>query len=80
MSPPDRADTLSLGPIGPTLYVGLARFGPTTPELVCKENWTQVLAYNLIRTVLVQAAANEGCPPRSISFKATLQKAKRDPA
>jgi hypothetical protein len=31
LSPPDRADTLSLGPIGPTLYVGFARFGPTTP-------------------------------------------------
>jgi hypothetical protein len=44
-----------------------------TPELVRKEIWTHVLAYNLIRTVMAQAAAREGVPPRSISFKATLQ-------
>ena len=35
--------------------------------------WAHVLAYNLIRTVMAQAAAREGVPPRSISFKATLQ-------
>jgi hypothetical protein len=34
---------------------------------------TQVLAYNLIRTVMAQAAAGAGVAPRSISFKATLQ-------
>jgi Transposase DDE domain len=44
-----------------------------TPELVRKEIWTHALAYNLIRTVMAQAAAGEGVPPRSISFKATLQ-------
>ena len=44
-----------------------------TPELVRKEIWTRVLAYNLIRTVMAQAAARDGVPPRSISFKATLQ-------
>src|SRR3954466_15602618 len=44
-----------------------------TPELVRKEIWTHVLAYNLIRTVMAQAAAREVVPPRSISFKATLQ-------
>jgi hypothetical protein len=44
-----------------------------TPELVRKEIWAHVLAYNLIRTVMAQAAAREGVPPRSISFKATLQ-------
>jgi hypothetical protein len=44
-----------------------------TPELVRKEVWTHVLAYNLIRTVMAQAAAREGVPPRSISFTATLQ-------
>jgi hypothetical protein len=32
-----------------------------------------VLAYNLIRSVMAQAAAREGIAPRSISFKATLQ-------
>ncbi len=44
-----------------------------TPELVRKEIWTHALAYNLIRTVMAQAAAGAGVPPRSISFKATLQ-------
>jgi hypothetical protein len=44
-----------------------------TPELVRKEVWTHVLAYNLIRTVMAQAAAEHDVEPRSISFKATLQ-------
>ncbi|MFL5340379.1 MAG: hypothetical protein ACJ8F7_09530 [Gemmataceae bacterium] len=44
-----------------------------TPDLVRKEIWMHALAYNLIRTVMAQAAAGEGVPPRSISFKATLQ-------
>ena len=44
-----------------------------TPELVRKEVWTHVLAYNLIHTVMAQAASRNGTSPRSISFKATLQ-------
>ena len=44
-----------------------------TPELVRKEVWAHVLAYNLIRTVMAQAAAGHDVEPRSISFKATLQ-------
>jgi hypothetical protein len=44
-----------------------------TPELVRKEIWTHVLAYNLIRTVMAQAADRAGVAPRAISFKATLQ-------
>lgn len=44
-----------------------------TPELVRKEIWTHVLAYNLIRTVIAQAAARHSVSPRSISFKATMQ-------
>jgi Transposase DDE domain len=43
------------------------------PELVRKEIWTHVLAYNLIRTVMAQAAASHGMAPRAISFKGTLQ-------
>ena len=35
--------------------------------------WAHALAYNLIRTVMAQAAAGEGVPPREISFKAALQ-------
>jgi hypothetical protein len=43
------------------------------PELVRKEIWTHVLAYNLIRTVMAQAAAGHGMAPRSISFKGALR-------
>jgi hypothetical protein len=44
-----------------------------TPELVRKEVWAHVLAYNLIRTVLAQAAATHDVAPRSISFKGAMQ-------
>jgi hypothetical protein len=44
-----------------------------TPELVRKEIWTHILAYNLIRTIMAQAAATHGLVPRSISFKGTVQ-------
>ena len=44
-----------------------------TPELVRKEIWTHVLAYNLIRTVMAQAASHYEVLPRTISFKGTLQ-------
>ena len=44
-----------------------------TPELVHKEVWTHILAYNLIRTVMAQAAAKHGVLPRSISFKGAMQ-------
>ena len=43
------------------------------PELVRKEIWTHALAYNLIRTVMAQAAAIHGMEPRSISFKGAMQ-------
>jgi len=44
-----------------------------TPEMVRKEVWAHVLAYNLIRTVMTQAAATHGVEPRSISFTAAMQ-------
>jgi Transposase DDE domain len=44
-----------------------------TPELVRKEIWTHILAYNLIRTVMAQAATRHGIEPRSISFKGAVQ-------
>jgi len=43
-----------------------------TPELVRKELWTHILAYNLIRTIAAQAAIKHGIEPRAISFKGTL--------
>jgi hypothetical protein len=44
-----------------------------TPGLVRKEIWTHVLAYNLIRTIIAQAAGKHGIEPRSISFKGAVQ-------
>jgi hypothetical protein len=44
-----------------------------TPELVRKELWMHILAYNLIRTIMAQAASKHGIDPRSISFKGATQ-------
>ena len=44
-----------------------------TPELVRKEIWTHILAYNLIRTIMAQAATKHDLLPRTISFKGALQ-------
>ena len=41
-----------------------------TPEMVRRELWTGLLAYNLIRQTMLQAA----CSPRQLSFAAALQK------
>jgi hypothetical protein len=44
-----------------------------TPELVRKEIWTHILAYNLIRTVIAQAANKHRLEPRTVSFKGAVQ-------
>src|SRR5262249_23025854 len=44
-----------------------------TPELVRKAIWTHLLGYNLIRTIIAQAAIKHGLNPRSISFKGAVQ-------
>jgi hypothetical protein len=62
---------LDLRSIKVTLQMGRLRC--KTPELVRKEIWAHVLAYNLIRTAMARAAAGARVAPRSISFKATLQ-------
>ena len=45
-----------------------------TPEMVRREIWACLLAYNLIRQTLLQAALAAGHSPRQLSFTATLQK------
>lgn len=62
---------LDLRSIKITLQMDILRC--KTPELVRKEIWTHILAYNLIRTIMAQAATKHGLAPRSISFKGTLQ-------
>jgi hypothetical protein len=44
-----------------------------TPAMVRKEIAVHLLAYNLIRTVIAQAAQHYATAPRTISFKAALQ-------
>jgi Transposase DDE domain len=44
-----------------------------TPELVRKEIWTHILAYNLIRTIIAQAANKHHIEPRTVSFKGAVQ-------
>jgi hypothetical protein len=44
-----------------------------TPQMVEKELWVALLAYNLIRLLMAQAASSTGVRPREISFKHTLQ-------
>src|SRR4051812_95139 len=44
-----------------------------TPEMVRKEIWAHLLAYNLLRTIMAVAAAQSDTEPRKISFKAAKQ-------
>ena len=44
-----------------------------TPQMVRKEMWTCLLAYNLIRKTMLQAAAKSGLSPRQLSFTTALQ-------
>jgi len=44
-----------------------------TPEMVRKEIWTHLLAYNLLRTVMAVAASESKVEPREISFKGAKQ-------
>jgi len=44
-----------------------------SPEMVRKEIWAHLLAYNLIRTVIAQAAAQHGKHPRQISFTRAMR-------
>lgn len=44
-----------------------------TPAMAVKEIWVCLLAYNLIRLIMAQAALLTGITPRDISFKHSLQ-------
>jgi hypothetical protein len=62
---------LDLRSLKQTLQMDILRC--KTPELVRKEIWTHILAYNLIRTVIAQAATKHDVAPRTISFKGAVQ-------
>ena len=44
-----------------------------TAEMIEKELWVNLLAYNLIRLLMAQAALESGISPRDLSFKHTVQ-------
>jgi Transposase DDE domain len=44
-----------------------------TPEMVRKEIWAHLLAYNLLRTVMAVAASENGLEPRQVSFTGAKQ-------
>jgi hypothetical protein len=44
-----------------------------TPAMVRKEIWAQLLAYNLIRKVMAQAAQEQNVTPRQLSFAGAMQ-------
>jgi hypothetical protein len=44
-----------------------------SPEMVEKEIWAHLLAYDLLRTVMAVAAAGVGIEPRRVSFKGAKQ-------
>ena len=62
---------INLGTLKTTMQMDVLRC--KTPEMVRKEIWAHLLAYNLIRTVIMQAAAEHGKHPRQISFKRTMR-------
>lgn len=62
---------LDLRAIKDTMRMGILR--GKTPSMVRKEIWMHILAYNLIRKVIAQAAFIYNKKPRQFSFKVCLQ-------
>jgi hypothetical protein len=53
--------------------LGMEVLSCQTPEMNEKEMWVYLLAYNLIRMLMAQAALNVGVHPRELSFKHAVQ-------
>jgi hypothetical protein len=53
--------------------LGMAMLSCKTPEMCEKELWVYMLAYNLIRLLMMQAAVQAHVLPRELSFKHTVQ-------
>jgi len=56
------------------ISVGLDVLRCCSPEMVRKEIWTCLLAYNLIRKTMLEAAEKSQLSPRQLSFTAAMQK------
>lgn len=55
------------------MTLGMERLSCQTPAMAIKEIWVYLLAYNLIRLMMAQAALCVHLLPRQISFKHTVQ-------
>jgi Transposase DDE domain len=53
--------------------LGLDQLRCKTPEMVRKELWVHMLAYNLVRGVMSQAACVASVPPGSLSFTSAVR-------
>jgi hypothetical protein len=53
--------------------MGMEMLRSKSPAMAIKEIWVYLLAYNLIRRMMLQAAGIEGVLPRQLSFKHALQ-------
>ena len=53
--------------------LGMEALSCKTPQMGEKEMWVYLLAYNLIRLIMLQSAVLADMLPRSLSFKHTLQ-------
>ena len=53
--------------------LGMEALSCKSPEMCEKELWVYLLAYNLIRLLMAEAALQAGVLPRQLSFKHTLQ-------
>ena len=62
---------LDLRPLKVTLGMDVLRC--QSPEMVRKELWVHLLAYNLIRAAMAQAAVELEVLPREVSFKGAVQ-------
>jgi hypothetical protein len=62
---------LDLRSLKQTMQMGILR--SKDPVMVRKELWAHLLAYNLIRSVMAQAAQEHDMEPRQVSFKGALQ-------
>ena len=57
--------------------LGLKSFSCKTPDMIMKELWVYLLAYNLIRTIILDSSQFNKITPREISFKHTIQLVER---
>lgn len=62
---------VNLRSIKETMHMDILR--GKTPEIVRKEIWAHLLAYNLVRKIMAQSANCHSKKPRELSFKLALQ-------